>query len=189
MSIHLVPDAFLAIRVGAQGLGLIRQATDLEETMEDAEADASKPEALGVLIDFVRAYWGESDEANGLKPYDRIEGQVASVSQLTANGEKLVCGMILHRRDLSGTESGLKMLQGLKEPQEFATTAQGRFERVPSSCFVFVAAREEEPSEKASEILDGAIGLVSAEGGCPDLQRLGHDWVQDQLGRDLGHGR
>jgi hypothetical protein len=69
-----------------------------------------------------------------------------------------------------------------------ATACKSRLECVPARRLDLVASGKQYPCQEPRKVLDGAVDLVPAEGGGKDLDRLGHDGVEHELGRDIGHG-
>ncbi|KND86441.1 hypothetical protein TOPH_08930 [Tolypocladium ophioglossoides CBS 100239] len=180
----LALDDALAVLAVNLGLALL----ELVEGVQlggDAEGEARGPEAVGLALGRLCAL--PLADAEGIGQGDGVEGEVAGVAELAAEGgvaQEGVGGLCV-----GGDGGGLEVLDGLAEAQDLAGEAEVLLEGVPGGHLGGGAVGAQQvPGVEAGEVLDGAEELVAADGGGDEAEVVGHRGVVDEGVCDHGGG-
>jgi hypothetical protein len=165
--------AVLAINVGLALLEPV-EGVDLGD---DAEGEAHGPEAVGLALGVLCT--GPLADAGGVEDGGGVEGEVAGVAELAADGgipeDRVRAGGLI-----GGEGGGLEVLDVLAEAHDLAGEAELLLEGVPGQDGGGEGVGAEEvPGVEAGKVLDGAEELVAADGGGDELEVVGHRGVVD----------
>lgn len=146
---------------------------------DDAAHEAHGPEAEGLGLE---ALGGVAlADAGGVEDGGHVEGQVAGIAQLAADGGVLEDGVHCAGLGVGGGGGGLEVLDVLADAHQLAGEAELLLDGGPRGDLGGGAIGPVEvPGVEASKVLQDAEDLVTTDGGRDEAQVVSHAGVVDE---------